>query len=84
MSHVPLAQIGRAFVAPGQTFPQLPQLDVSVAVTTHDPLHSVVPLVQPFSHSPSAQTVPVAHDVVQAPQCAASVWRLTQALLQGE
>jgi hypothetical protein len=84
VSQVPAAHVGRALAAPGQTLPQLPQFEVSVAVTTHEPLHWVVPLVQPFAQAPSAQTVLVAQAVVHVPQCAASVWRFTQALPQGE
>jgi hypothetical protein len=40
--------VGRAFTAPGQTLPQVPQFDVSVAVTTHDPLQLVLPAAQAF------------------------------------
>ena len=74
----PPLQIGRAFGAPAQTVPHPPQFDVSVAVTTHEPLHSMVPAEHPPLHTPPAHTVPGAQVRSHVPQCAPSVWRLTQ------
>ena len=39
---------------PGQTFPQSPQLALSVAVLTHTPLQSVSPETQPVPQPPGS------------------------------
>ena len=65
-----LGQVGRALVAPGHTMPHIPQFDVSVAVSTHEPLQSVVPAGHPIWHEPSVHTMAPVHDLPHMPQFA--------------
>jgi hypothetical protein len=55
-----------------QTVPQAPQLEVSFLVSTHEPLHAVVPPPQSTAQTPALQTEPVAHTLAHAPQFFAS------------
>jgi hypothetical protein len=75
--HTPASQL-----APGlQTFPQLPQLNSSVARSTQAP-PQVSGVAVGHEQTPLAQTPCVAHFEPQAPQCVASVLRSTHASLQ--
>jgi hypothetical protein len=67
---MPPTHVGRALTAPGQTMPHMPQFDVSVAVMTHDPLQSVVPVGQPSWHSPLVHTMAPMHDMPHIEQFA--------------
>jgi hypothetical protein len=82
MSHVPPLQVGEPPAAPGQTWPHLPQFDVSEAVETQPPSHASVPLGQSMPHSPPAHTSPASHCTAQSPQCSASELVSTHAPLQ--
>jgi hypothetical protein len=74
VSHTPPTQIGRALTAPAQTLLHVPQFDVSVSVTTHEPLQSVVPAAHPVSlHIPLAHTSLPLHAMPHMPQFSALV-----------
>jgi hypothetical protein len=60
------------------TWPQAPQLEVSVLVSTHEVPHAV--LLQAAPQMPSWQTLPIAQVLPQAPQFCASVSVSTQSL----
>jgi hypothetical protein len=77
-----LLHVGMAPGGAGQTFVQLPQNCGSDVRSTHEPLHEVSPPVQPARHAPVAHDSPVAHAMVQSPQCAASDDKSTQLPLQ--
>ena len=62
------AQTGMAFVGDVQTVPHLPQLDVSVAMSTHEPLQLVC-VPQLLVQLPALHTVPAPQTVAQSPQC---------------
>ena len=49
----------------GQSAPQLPQLRASVAVSTHEPAHSVCPVAQLAAQPPSVHTWPAPHAWLQ-------------------
>jgi hypothetical protein len=70
---LPPMQVGRAFGAPGQTAPQVPQWAVSVSVSTQLPEHSSVPVGQVASQAAPEQKRPAGHTVVQPPQCCPSL-----------
>jgi hypothetical protein len=71
-------QVGVALGGAGHTVPHLPQLDVSLATSTHEPLQSVL-APQLVAHLPAMHTVPLAHTLLQSPQCWALVCRSTHA-----
>jgi hypothetical protein len=61
-------QVGIAFVGDIHAVPHLPQLEVSLVRSTHEPSQAVsVP--QSLAHTPDLQSMPVPHTVVQSPQC---------------
>ncbi len=51
-SHVPSAHVGAAFAGGMHTVPHLPQCAVLLITSTHEPLQSVVPPLQPEPHWP--------------------------------
>jgi hypothetical protein len=73
---VPLLQVTTVqFPALGQTWPQAPQLAVSLLTSIQVPPQFAVPDEQ---HLPFEHDVPVGQTVGQVPQCCSSVLRLTQ------
>jgi hypothetical protein len=75
-------QIGLALAGAGQTLPHMPQFEVLVARSTHEPLQLVVPPVHVSLHVPSVHTCEAVQAVGQVPQCALSDLRSTQDPLQ--
>jgi hypothetical protein len=82
-----LAQVSEHTHAPAvqlcvevQTVPQAPQLVVSLAVSTHTPLHEVVP--EGHRQRPVEHDVPAGQRVPQAPQLFESVAVFTQVVPQ--
>jgi len=61
---------GFAFGGALHTVPHPPQFEVSLAVSTHEPLQSVF-VPQSVEQAPALQTLPAGHAVAQSPQCAA-------------
>src|SRR5256885_2126318 len=76
--HCMLLQTGMAFVGVGQTLPQVPQFEVLVSRSTHDPLQFVVAPPQTVVQAPPLHTCAV-HIVGQAPQWLLSDLRSTHA-----
>jgi hypothetical protein len=75
--------MGDPFSGAEQITPQSLQLDVSVLVSTHEPLQSVFPSPHPsVEHDPERQTDPAAHGSLHLPQCDALLRRSTQTPLQ--
>ena len=72
------AHAGWPLGTPGQAAPQLPQLDGSLVVSTHWPLHAVVPLGQLDLHTLPTQYSLAPHALPQAPQFCASFVRSAQ------
>ena len=66
----PPEQVGLALAGAVQTTPHLPQFEVSVFVSTQEPLQSVS-APQLAVHMPPLQTSPAAHAFEQLPQCCA-------------
>jgi hypothetical protein len=64
-----------------QTFPHIPQLDVALEVSTHDPLQ-LLDVPQSVPQVPDLQTMPAPHLIEQSPQCSASELKSIQAPLQ--
>jgi hypothetical protein len=62
--------------------PQVPQLDVSVAVITHDPMQFVLPAGHPSTHAALAHTMVPVQAMLHMLQWSMSVWRLTHSPLQ--
>ena len=61
-------QSGMALVGEVQTVPHLPQFEVSLLRSTHEPEHAVsVP--QSLAQTPALHSMPEPHTVVQSPQC---------------
>jgi hypothetical protein len=78
---LPHVQTPEEHVCPGeQTLPHLPQLLVSLAVSTHELPHRVPPFEQ--AQAPFWQVCAVGQTCPQAPQLATSVWRFAQAVPQ--
>jgi hypothetical protein len=77
--HVPPLQNG---VVPLQTWPQVPQLFLSLDVSMHDVPHAVRPAPQLVPHDPPLHTVPVAQVRPQNPQLLPSLLRSSQTPLQ--
>ncbi len=77
-----LLHVADAFEGALQTVPQAPQLDVSVCVSTQEPLQSVVGAEQLVVHAPAAHTWFAPHAAPQAPQLFLSVCVSTHAPLQ--
>jgi hypothetical protein len=67
---------------PAQAVPQVPQLELSVWVSTQAPLHAVWPVAQLVAHEPLEQTSADVQAVPQAPQLAGSAWVFTHCPLQ--
>jgi hypothetical protein len=80
-SQVPPPHTDLAFAGDAQTVPHLPQLEVALDISTHEPLQ-LVSAPQSVPQSPNLQTAPVPHSFVQLPQCWESELKSTHAPLQ--
>ena len=65
-----------------QAFPHVPQLRASMEVSVQVEPHSCRGAMQPLTaaHTPSLQYWPIAHALLQAPQCFGSFFASTQAM----
>jgi hypothetical protein len=63
------------------TVPHLPQLEVALEVSTHEPLQ-LVNVPQSVPQVPDLQTLPAPQGFVQLPQCSESELKSTHALPQ--
>jgi hypothetical protein len=70
---VPVVHAGAEFEPEGQEVPQPPQWRGSLAVVTHEPLQSVVPVMHASMQAPAEQSRPAPQAVPQRPQWALSV-----------
>lgn len=80
-----LPQLGTHFAAwqnspAAHACPQLPQLEVSVPVSTQAPLQALVPALQALVQAPLTQTSVPVQALPQAPQLAAADFRSAQPL----
>lgn len=75
-SQLPLAQTDLPFAGALHTFPQLPQLDVALEVSTHEP-SQLVSAPQSAPQLPEMQTIPLSHFLVQVPQWSEAELRST-------
>ena len=77
-SQLPLPHTDLPLVGAEQTTPHLPQLEVALEVSTHEPVQ-FVSVPQSVPQLPPLQTLPEPHLIVQFPQCSESELKSTQA-----
>ena len=77
------AQVGVALTGGMHTLSQLPQCEVLLVRSTHEPSQLVVvPGQAPLAHLPAVHTSDPLHATAQSPQCAPSEVKSTQLPLQ--
>jgi hypothetical protein len=77
-SQLPSAHSGVALAGGMHTVSQVPQCDVLVIRSTHEPSQACVVSPHAVVHLPAAQTSPAPQTLVQVPQCAVSDAKSTQ------
>jgi hypothetical protein len=80
-SQLPALQTDLPFAGTGHTVPHVPQLDVALEVSTHEPLQ-LLSDPQSLAQLPELQTEPALHCFVQLPQWSEAELKSTQAPLQ--